>query len=479
MQRERTPQRVESIDIKQLEIDGLEGFLYSCIDGVLNLEDLADLTGLDDEAVSQIVERLVVLGAVRWPEDGAEHASNDSGVEMHEQVALPPEEQQYIRDLHLRLDELTHYEMLGLRPDAEKAAIRHSYFTLSKRFHPDSYFGKNLGAFKSQMEAIFTRLTDAYEVLGKKKKREAYDRYLSRNAAVSAVEHQMERGAERAQAMGGAQTEHSSTEASPVDPAQAQPSATARRSRRSTTGTGVDEDPADIAARARRKRELLQRRLRPRAGRPVQESQAKARPNSTAPPSRVGHKAALRGLTASLKQSAAVTGGADKVDHQLAFAREAEARGDLATALTTVRMALAMAPDREGLKEEYRRLDARLRVQLVEIHKEQANYEEDNQMWAAASISWAKVADAYPNDPLPARRAAAALFRAGGDLRKARDYAQRSRDLDPKAVDTLVLLGRIYVGAGMDASARKELLAAAKLDPEHEMVKNLLEELGG
>jgi curved DNA-binding protein CbpA len=472
MQRERSPQRVESIDIKQLEIDGLEGFVYSCIDGVLALEDLADLTGLDDEAVAQIVERLVALGAVRWPEERAQKESKGSAAQTDEQVVLDVEEQGYIRELYPRLGELTHYEVLGLQPDADKAAIRHSYFTLSKRFHPDSYFGKNLGTFKSQMEAIFTRLTDAYEVLGKKKKREAYDRYLSRNAAVSAVEHQMERGVERTEAMSGAPTEQPSIEGSPADAAP-------RRRQRTTTAPGPREDREDMAARARRKRELLERRLRPRAGRTTQDSQAKARSSSMAPPQRVGHKAALRGLTASLKQSAAVTGGVDKVDHQLAFAREAEARGDLATAVTAVRMALAMAPDREGLKEEYRRLDAHLRVQLVDIHKEQANYEEENQMWAAASISWAKVADSCPEDPLPARRAAAALFRAGGDLRKARDYAQRSRDLDPKAVETLVLLGRIYVGAGMDASARKELQAAAKLDPGHEMVKNLLRELEG
>jgi cytochrome c-type biogenesis protein CcmH/NrfG len=55
----------------------------------------------------------------------------------------------------------------------------------------------------------------------------------------------------------------------------------------------------------------------------------------------------------------------------------------------------------------------------------------------------------------------------------------RSQELDPNAFDTLFLLGRIYVGAGMGASARKELEAAAKLDPSHEMVKNLLKELGG
>ena len=100
-------------------------------------------------------------------------------------------------------------------------------------------------------------------------------------------------------------------------------------------------------------------------------------------------------------------------------------------------------------------------------------------MWAAASISWAKVADASPEDPRSPARAARALLNAGGDLRKARDYAQRSIALAPDHVETRVLLARIYIEAGMDNSARKELDAAAKLDPRHEMVKNLIKQVGG
>ena len=100
-------------------------------------------------------------------------------------------------------------------------------------------------------------------------------------------------------------------------------------------------------------------------------------------------------------------------------------------------------------------------------------------MWAAASISWAKVADASPDDPVAPRRAAKALLSAGGDLRKARDYALRSLEIKPDALDTRLLLARIYIDAGMDNSAAKELDEAAKLDPRHEMVKNLKQQLAG
>jgi tetratricopeptide (TPR) repeat protein len=157
----------------------------------------------------------------------------------------------------------------------------------------------------------------------------------------------------------------------------------------------------------------------------------------------------------------------------------AEAEGDLATAANALRMAIALDSSRTELQTEYQRVNSHLRVQLLDIHREQAKYEENNNLWAAASISWAKVAEAAPEDPVAPRRAAKALMAAGGDPRKARDFAVRSLELAPDSVDTRLLLARVYIGAGMDASAAKELEEAAKLDPGHEMVKNLRQQLGG
>ncbi|MBW2403927.1 MAG: hypothetical protein JRF42_08985, partial [Deltaproteobacteria bacterium] len=117
-----------------------------------------------------------------------------------------------------------------------------------------------------------------------------------------------------------------------------------------------------------------------------------------------------------------------------------------------LRMAIALDSSRTELQEQYQRVNSHLRVELLDIHREQARYEASNNLWAAASISWAKVAEAAPDDPVAPRGAAKAIMAAGGDLRKAR---------------------------GMDASASKEIEEAAKLDPGHEMVKNLRKQLGG
>lgn len=473
---EQIPQLVEGADVRAHVIKGQEAFVHSCIDGVLNVEDIADITVLSTDAVLTSIERLIEIGLVRWITPKASSAPPET--EVADDVQLDHALQQRIHETFHRVEKLNHYELLGVSMDADRAEIRKAYFALSKVFHPDAYYGKRLGPFKAQMEVVFRKVTDAYEALGRPKKREAYDHYLRQSIAVSAAEQRIDRVEERARAMAKALTK------APIAERQAQ------RVQEVTTEGGSRQNDTTASSpaptltpgtpehdRMLRKRELLERKLGGRSRRPSSPSRA---PRSTpSPTARVGTKTALRDLTRSLKQTAVLTGGVDRAQSHLETARAAEARGDLAAAATALRMAIALDSNDPSMRERYDRVSAQLRVQLLDIHREQARYEEENNMWAAASISWAKVADASPEDPIAPRRAAKALVTAGGDLRKARDYALRSLEIKPDALDTRLLLARIYIEAGMEHSAAKELDEAAKLDPKHEMVKNLRSQLGG
>ncbi len=477
---EKIPQLVDGADIRQHDLAAQDAFVHSCVDGVLNVDDIADVTVLPPEQVIGSIERLIGLELVEWVALKASSAPPET--EVVADIDLDEELQKRIQDTFHRANKLNHYELLGVSMDAERAEIRTAYFALSKVFHPDAYFGKELGPFKAQMEVVFRKMTDAYEAVGRPKKREAYDRYLKQSIAVSAAELQIDRTEERARAMAKALTK------APVVERQAQPvevSASGRKWRPTESPAQAAPDKAAPSVvpgtpeydRMMRKRELLERRLGGRSGRPP----GRGRPvrSIPAPTARVGAKTALRDLTRSLKQTAVLTGGVDRAQNHLQNARIAEAEGDLASAANALRMAIALDSSDSSLQEHYQRVNSQLRVQLLDIHREQARYEEDNNMWAAASISWAKVAEAAPEDPVAPRRAAKAIVSAGGDLRKARDFALRSLEIKPDALDTRVLLARIYIDAGMEHSAAKELDEAAKLDPKHEMVKNLRKQLGG
>lgn len=77
-----------------------------------------------------------------------------------------------------RMKRLNHYEVLNLPQGADKAQIKRMYYAVSKEFHPDRYFRRNLGAYKDKLEAIFDQITRAYNTLGDDTARAAYDRSL-------------------------------------------------------------------------------------------------------------------------------------------------------------------------------------------------------------------------------------------------------------------------------------------------------------
>ncbi len=478
MPEEKIPRLVEGADVTAQDIGAKEGFVHSCIDGVLNIDDIADVTVLPAEDVFGVIEDLISLNLVEWVDAGGKSEPPEAKVE--ESVDLPEDVQKRVLEAFHLADRLNHYERLGVATDADPKEIRKAYFALSKTFHPDSYYGKRLGSFQAKMEVVFRKITDSYEAVGRAKKREAYDRYLQQQIAIRNAETQMGRVEERAQAMAKALTKV------PVAQRQSAPAPAAKKWMSTQIPEAIPirdtESPASTVvpgtpehARMERKRELLERRLKGRAKR---QPKAPAR-SMPAPTARVGKETALRDLTRSLKNTAELTGGVDRAQRHIENARVAEVEGDLAGAATALRMAIALDSNSRELQEQYRRVNSNLRVQLIDIHRQQAKYEEENNLWAAASISWAKVAEAAPDDPEAPRHAAQALVTAGGDLRKARDFAQHSLDLKPDSVATRVLLARIYIGAGMDQSAAKELDEAAKLDPSHEMVKNLRKQLGG
>jgi hypothetical protein len=62
--------------------------------------------------------------------------------------------------------QLTHYEVLGVRPDASAAELRRAYVALARRHHPDAP-----GGDERRMQSV----TAAWAVLGDPARRAAYD----------------------------------------------------------------------------------------------------------------------------------------------------------------------------------------------------------------------------------------------------------------------------------------------------------------
>ena len=93
---------------------------------------------------------------------------------------LPPDLQRELRELDERTPQPSFYELLGLPPDADGGTIRRAYLDKSRRFHPDAWFRKDVGAFGPLLSHAFQKLSAAYQVLSDEDARGEYDHDLKR-----------------------------------------------------------------------------------------------------------------------------------------------------------------------------------------------------------------------------------------------------------------------------------------------------------
>src|SRR6185436_1050806 len=91
---------------------------------------------------------------------------------------LTVEEQKAIEKLDMVVREGTFYELLGIDPMADTKAIQAAYYDLSRKWHPDRFFRREMGLHGEQLEMVFATITKAYKTLTNDAKRLDYDKEM-------------------------------------------------------------------------------------------------------------------------------------------------------------------------------------------------------------------------------------------------------------------------------------------------------------
>ena len=490
--------------MRALPLSTTEGFVLSRVDGSTSVEDLSMISGIDEHALLGILDKLADLGVVELPwlpgrqrrvgkpplmiagasppapaaadahfaVDAREHADH----ELDHDVQIPLAVRRRILDAFYAVEDKDFYALLGVARDADRKEIRTAYFELSRLFHPDAHFGKELGPFKSKMEAVFKALTSAYEALGKPKKRADYDEYLAvteqtrtARTRLGTIDNRVaEVAAQRLAASRRAEEQQSRAEEAIRQALRPAPVPSVGRSK----APSMAPQPSNEERRAR-VRDRLRRGLKSAGSKrppaPVEES--------TDPPvdTEQRRRSVIDGLKQSIQSSVAVTRApGSQAQSHLRKAQEAERGGDPLLAAKELSVALTQEPDDPELLREYERVSKVVASNLADNYEKQALYEEKTSKWAAAGRSWARVADGRPNDAVPARRSAEALLKSSGNMHEAQKYAEQAVKLDGKNVTNLTVLARVYLAAGLKLNALRELEKAAQLAPNDELVNNLL-----
>ncbi|HEY6559318.1 MAG TPA: J domain-containing protein, partial [Polyangiaceae bacterium] len=89
---------------------------------------------------------------------------------------------QEIRELSQGIGDLNYYEILGVPIDAPKAGIQGAFFQLAKRWHPDRV-SPQIGELKADATRIFSRMSEAHQVLSDDRLRAEYNEVVKEGGA--------------------------------------------------------------------------------------------------------------------------------------------------------------------------------------------------------------------------------------------------------------------------------------------------------
>jgi curved DNA-binding protein CbpA len=177
-----------------------EGFLLSRIDGQTPWTILRQIGGISPEEVDRCLERWFSEGilevggretasATESQAEGADAPDVDAALDLSEEL------QRKILDVDSNLASTGYFELLGVERDAGVKEIKRAYFRLSKEFHPDRYFRRDIGTYAVRLDRIFKKVVEAYELLSDPTTRNEIERSMPAEVAPAAGAYSGGRGA--------------------------------------------------------------------------------------------------------------------------------------------------------------------------------------------------------------------------------------------------------------------------------------------
>lgn len=179
-------------DPKRLRLSAAEGYLLSRIDGRTPWRLLREIGGIPAQSVDACLERwlsdgfLEIVGRAekltaagagpknaeprRLEMDAASAPKSSPMPSVIDTKLLDPsldidcEVQRRILEFELSLTRPYH-ELLGVPIGADPKVVKRAYFKLSKEFHPDRYFRRQIGPYNQRLERIFKKVLEAHEIL--------------------------------------------------------------------------------------------------------------------------------------------------------------------------------------------------------------------------------------------------------------------------------------------------------------------------
>ncbi len=198
------PRPLAGVNVYALKLTPLEGFIFSQLDGQVSVEQLADICQLPEENVLEAIDNLLKLKAIELPDSDmpTEYSRPAPTAKTEPAVAMAPrsmnEQPQYEEGIYLNAEQQREVDrllalgeeenpllILGLTADAAFADVKKSYFKLAKVYHPDRFYGRELGSYQEKLATLFEMINQAFNTLSKPRVFELWRKRLAENPAAS------------------------------------------------------------------------------------------------------------------------------------------------------------------------------------------------------------------------------------------------------------------------------------------------------
>jgi curved DNA-binding protein CbpA len=411
-----------NLDATELSLSAAEGYLLSRIDGATPWRLLREMGGIPANEVDAVLTRwlqegvLDVIGGAPPTKHACETASAEAPVV--EALTAAIDERQLDESLDLALDTqrrilefesclgIPYAELLGVEPGSDAKVVKRAYFKLSKEFHPDRYFRREIGSYAQRLDRIFKKVLEAHEMLSDPKLCEVENRVDDPGRVAALVTASADAVAPETPPL---------VEAAPLEEAKAAPRSLTKLERlRQRMPFKID--PVAIAGRRAKAREIFRAACVSQQGGRFQEAESSIRIAISFDPVNTEFKEALGALR--------LEAAGNRATKLLAAPSDRMSDSDLREALTLLEDVLIYRPHDPQLNDRAARVCLQLRKldlavdyaqTLIERCPEDAEHhallgqifrEQDKTQAAVREFELALKCD---EDNLAARRALAAL----------------------------------------------------------------------
>ena len=196
------PQISPECDLGSLGLTPGEGYLLSRVDGRTTWGLLREIGGLAPDEIDTAMRRFVELGVLVLEDGKTEPPPSEAEAAIVTPAAAAPtptqvDESLFDASLDISLEaqramlvfecglDRPYHEILDVALDAGLRDLRRAYFKLSKEFHPDRYFRRNLGPFAEVVQRVFRKIAEAFELLSDPSARKEMERSLQASPAAT------------------------------------------------------------------------------------------------------------------------------------------------------------------------------------------------------------------------------------------------------------------------------------------------------